>query len=172
MSETREFKKGSVIFNEGAWEMTMFVIRSGKAAIYANFGKENEQLLTEVGAGKIIGEMGLLEARPRSATAVAAEDSVLEVVNGDGLSAFFENEPEKVVDILVNMTGRLRELSEQYVNACKTISEYVHAEKKNKPTFWERVKDLLGGGGEEFSEMYTASLRMGFDPLQNRYEWF
>ena len=172
MSEIKKFKKGDVIFCEGAWEMVMFVIRSGKVAIYANFGKETEQLLTEVGEGRIIGEMGLLEARPRSATAVAAEDSVLEAVSSDGLSAFFESEPDKVVDILVNMTSRLRELSGQYIDACKTISEYVHAEKSKKPTFWERVKDLLGGGSEEFSEMYTASLRMGFDPLQTRYEWF
>lgn len=171
MAKETTFKKGEIIFKEGEWQMTMYSLVSGKVGIYSQYGTENEQLLTELSEGKLFGEMGLIEARPRSATAVALEDTVLVIIDGDNLSDIFKNEPEKVVSILINMTSRLRELSGQYVEACSTISEYVTSEKEKKKGLWNKIKELMTGG-DEYADLYASSLRMGFDPMHVHYEWY
>ena len=150
MTQTKQFEKGEVIFREGEWQMTMYTVTKGAVGIYANYGNANEQLLTKLEEGKFFGEMGLIEARTRSATAVALSNGTTVVeIDGDGFNEFFENQPEKIVAILVNMTNRLRELSDQYVNACDVICEYVAAEKEKKPGIWKRIKGLFAVSEEE-----------------------
>ena len=39
-----KFSKGSVIFKEGAFELSMFFIVSGKVGIYSDYGDKNEKL--------------------------------------------------------------------------------------------------------------------------------
>lgn len=171
MSEKKKFESGAVIFKEGAWEMSMYVIVSGKVGIYANYGTEKEQLLTELGEGKIFGEMGLIEARARSATAVALEDTELDIIDGDALGAYFKNEPEKVMEILINMTSRLRQLSNDYVDACDTISEYVAAGKQKKQSLWSKIANLISGG-EEYGELYRNCLMLGIDPTRHFSDYY
>lgn len=171
MASKSTFKKDDVIFKEGEWQMSMYSVISGKVGIYSQYGKENEQLLTELEKGKLFGEMGLIEARPRSATAVALEDTEVEIIDSENLSEYFKNEPEKVVAVLINMTSRLRDLSKDYVDVCATISDYVKAEKQNKKGLWEKIKDLMTGG-DGYAEMYSSALEMGFDPMRVHYEWY
>ena len=172
MSEIKKFKKGQVVFNEGTWEMTMFSITSGKIGIYANYGTGKEQLLTELEKGKFFGEMGLIEARPRSATAVALEDSELELIDSDNVSDYFRNDPEKIVDILKNMTNRLRRLSADYVDACNTICDYLDTEKSQKKSFWKKI---AGSFTMDYAsnDLYREMLKSGYDPLAPRGPyWF
>ena len=144
--EIKVFEKGSIIFEEGKYESFMYSIQSGKVAIYSNYGKNNETLLTEIEKDGIFGEMGLVEARPRSASAVAVEDTELAVITNDTFFDFFDKEPEKLVTIVKKMSNRLRVLSDSYVDACKTIAEYVKADEDNKPKkpgLLAKIKKLL-----------------------------
>ena len=171
MANTRTFKSGEVIFREGTWKMEMYSVLSGKVGIYANYGMPNEQLLTELSAGKYFGEMGLIEARTRSATAVALEDTELEVIDSENLYEFFKKSPEKVVGILQNMTSRLRELSASYVDVCGKISEYVNAEKATKPSVWQKLMNFLGGD-DDYGAIYSEAMRMGYyDAFEYRNNW-
>lgn len=171
MANVMKFAKGAVIFKEGEWQMAMYAVKSGNVGIYSQYGTEKEQLLTELGPGKLFGEMGLIEARPRSATAVALEATEAEFIDGNNLSDYFKNDPEKVVEILINMTSRLRELSGEYVEACSAISDFVKAEKSKKQGLWEKIKDLLVGG-EGYGDVYASALEMGYDPMHVHYEWY
>lgn len=171
MANKSTFKKGDIIFKEGEWQMSMYSVTSGKVGIYSQYGKEKEQLLTELEKGKFFGEMGLIEARPRSATAVALEDTEVEIIDSENLSDCFKNDPEKVVAVLINMTSRLRELSKDYVDVCATISDYVKAEKQGKKGLWEKIKDLMTGG-DGYADLYSSALEMGFDPMRVHYEWY
>lgn len=176
MSEIRKIKKGEVIFREGDWEMTMFEVKSGKVGIYANYGKDGEKLLTELEKGKIFGEMGLVEARPRSATAVALDDTELGVIDSEGLSEFFTSEPEKVVGLLVNMTKRIRELSSDYIDVCDSISSYLEASGAKKESIWTKIKNAMTFDGD-YKELYSEMIQSGNDPFRsfnvsiNGYYW-
>ena len=49
MSERAVFSKGDIVYREGSFEMSMYRIISGKIAVYASYGEENETLLVEQG---------------------------------------------------------------------------------------------------------------------------
>ncbi|MCQ2462231.1 MAG: cyclic nucleotide-binding domain-containing protein [Clostridia bacterium] len=144
MAEKKFFEKGTVIFKEGAWELSMYDIISGKVGIYADYGEENETLLTELGAGRYFGEMAVIDAMPRSATAVALEDTQATAVKSGEFDEYLTENPDKVIDVFQSLCTRLRELSNDYLDACATIGEYVQAEDEKKAkTFMGKIKKLL-----------------------------
>ena len=124
------YKKGQVIFKEGDMADCMYDIRWGSVGIYANYGTPQEKLLTKLSAEEFFGEMGLIDGEPRSATAVALEkDTRVEVINEERFGTFLQERPTKVLVIMQHMSHRLRNLTTDYMEVCKTVTEAVEAEK-------------------------------------------
>src|ERR1700749_4013411 len=69
----RHFAEGPVLFREGDSPDSVFRLLSGSVDILRELDGE-AILLGTVGAGQFIGEMGVVENRPRSATARAASE--------------------------------------------------------------------------------------------------
>lgn len=110
--ELKKFKKGEIIFKEGALEKCMYDIRWGSVGVYTNYGEKDERMLREILPNDVFGEMGLIEARPRSATAVALEkDTQCVVITAEDFSEYFKDKPAKIVAIMQNMSQRIRDLS-------------------------------------------------------------
>jgi len=121
---TKEYKSGQVIFEEGALEFCMYDIRRGRVGVYSAYGTPDEKLIAELGEGRTVGEMGLIERAPRSATVVVLEDgTILEEIREDGLKDFFLRQPEKLLLIMRDMSSRLRETTEKLADACRRIHE-------------------------------------------------
>ncbi|MBQ9647921.1 MAG: cyclic nucleotide-binding domain-containing protein [Oscillospiraceae bacterium] len=130
--ETRQFKKGDVIFKEGTFGNTMYELKSGAVGIYAAYGAPGEKKLTELEAGRIFGEMGVIEVRPRSATAVALSDiETIEVSTAD-MQEYFSSQPEKLMEIMRGMSRRLRELTADYQEVCGTLGEWKETTEQGK----------------------------------------
>lgn len=70
--KTRPVRAGEVIFNEGDQATEFFVVDKGKVAI-----RLGNRTLDVIGEGQIFGEMSLIDAGPRSASAVAETDAVI-----------------------------------------------------------------------------------------------
>ena len=119
----KQFNKGDVIFREGEYGTTMYRILDGAVSIYANYGESGEQKLTELKAGDFFGEMAVIEAFPRSATAVAACEARVDEVGKESLSEYFKAEPDMIMKIMRHISGRLRELTHDYREVCATIAE-------------------------------------------------
>lgn len=118
--ELKKFKKNQVIFEQGAYETFMYDIRWGRVGIYENYGKKDERLLRELDPNDVFGEMGLVEARPRSATAVSLEkDTQCMLITNEDFSAYFKDKPAKIVAIMQRMSQRIRDLSEQVARLSK-----------------------------------------------------
>ena len=85
---------------------------------------EGQKLLTVLGKGAIFGEMSILEGWPRSATIVVASDHtrLVEITRFE-MNRFFGEEPEKVLLVMRNLSHRIRGLTEDYVEVCRTIKE-------------------------------------------------
>jgi CRP-like cAMP-binding protein len=64
----REYQPEEVIFRENEPGLGMYIIETGRVAILSEAGKLQ---LTELGDGAFFGEISLLDAAPRSATAMA-----------------------------------------------------------------------------------------------------
>ena len=126
---TLTFCKGQVIFKQGDFSATMFDIIKGKVGVYTDYDTANVKELAELAAGDFVGEMGMIEVFPRSATAVALEDdTVLEEIGENELSEYFKNKPEKLLKIMKQVSARIRQTNAKYLNACRAAYENAQAE--------------------------------------------
>jgi CRP-like cAMP-binding protein len=64
----REFKPGDILFREGDTGSEMYVIQSGKVRISRDIQGE-DRALALLGPGEFLGEMAILNQKPRGATA-------------------------------------------------------------------------------------------------------
>lgn len=118
--ELKKFKKNEVIFKQGAFEDFMFDIRWGKVGIYTDYGEPNQRLLRELGPEDIFGEMGLVESRPRSATAVSLErDTQCVYIAKEDFAGYFKDKPAKILLIMQLMSQRIRDLSDEVARLSK-----------------------------------------------------
>ena len=72
--KVNEYKNGDVVFRQGEFATTFYKILSGSVGVYVGYGSEKEKQLSTLHAGDYLGEMGVIDAYPRSATAVVLED--------------------------------------------------------------------------------------------------
>ena len=131
--KTIAFSAGDVIFREGDFQLTMYDILSGSVGIYLDYDSEQKKQLTVLRANQLLGEMGLIESCPRSATAVALEDgTTLREIDEAEFLDFFRNEPERLLQILRQLSARIRENTEQYHEVCRALSAKLEAERAGK----------------------------------------
>ena len=85
----------------------------------------------------------MIEVYPRSATAVALEDdTVLTEIGEDDLNEFFKDKPEKLLQIMKQMSERLRVVNQKYLNACRVAFENANAEAANAEKSEELKKEM------------------------------
>ena len=130
MMDLKTFGSGEIIFRQGDDSSCMYSIRTGKVGIFIDYGGPNETKLSELQSNQFFGEMGMLDSAPRSATAVALEDeTVLEVITETDFNLFYEKNPDMVLMMMLQMCGRLRSTTRNYIDACRTVRDAVEAEK-------------------------------------------
>lgn len=124
----KEFKSGQIIFKQGDLETCMYDIQRGRVGVYSAYGTPEEKLIAELVNGETVGEMGMVERVPRSATAVALDDdTILAEIGDDDLKAFFLKQPEKLLLILRDLSAHLRETNQKLAGVCRKIYEIDNA---------------------------------------------
>ena len=108
----RDYPAGSVLFEEGQPGDYMYVIHSGEVEIRRIVG-ETERVLAVLTAGEFLGEMAILNGRPRSATAVVRTDSRLFVIEGKTFEAMLRARPEIAMRIIKTLALRLEGANQQ-----------------------------------------------------------
>ncbi len=140
--KTADYSKYQIIFAENTVESCMYDIVSGSVAIIADYHTENEKELAVLEAGASFGEMGMIENLPRSATAIAKEETVLNIVESDEFNEYFKDKPGKVLSIIRNTSGRMRALTAEYVDACNCIAQYCKCEENGEEISSELMAKL------------------------------
>ena len=108
----RDFKAGSVLFEEGQAGDFMYVVASGEVEIRRKVG-ESDRVLAVLPPGDFFGEMAILNSRPRSATAVVRVDSRLVVIEGKTFEAMLRARPEIALRIIKALALRLEGANQQ-----------------------------------------------------------
>ena len=122
--EIKTYKKGEILFRQGDPGDCLYDIQSGKVGVYAKYGTAEQKLLKTCYPDQYLGEMGLLDHAPRSATAVALEDGTsLTVITEESFGAFFEKDPARILMVMQQMSSDLRRRTNEYVRVCKEIQE-------------------------------------------------
>jgi CRP-like cAMP-binding protein len=111
----RKYAPGEHIFKEGDHGEEMFIIHAGSVRITKSTD-EGEKTLVTLGAGDFFGEMAVIDKGPRSASAVANEETICIVLNEELFEQQMQRNAKIVKKILKNMSARLRAMNEQLQN--------------------------------------------------------
>jgi len=102
----RIYPKNSMVFAEGEPGNELFIIQKGSVTI-AKIVDENEVLLAVLKQGDIFGEMALLEAKPRNASAVAYEECQLLAVNRANFQKMISSQPQLIARLTTLLADRI-----------------------------------------------------------------
>lgn len=115
-----EAKKGAAIFHEDERGHYLCLLVEGRVAIVKRDSTGGEKTLATVGPGKTFGEMSLIDGEPRSATAVALDDSKVVVITEENFTRLAHRHPRLGVALLLKMarlmSQRLRSTSTMLVD--------------------------------------------------------
>ena len=108
MSKQRRFAAGEIIIRENDIGEAAYVIEQGRVKVTKKRGGRTVHL-AELGPGGTIGEMSMIDEKPRSATVIAIEDSILREVHRNEFSAALQHETDAAIRLLRVIFERLRE---------------------------------------------------------------
>lgn len=106
--EEEEFAAGEILFNEGQEGDCMYLVVSGKIAIYTGVPPKIKTL-AEFESGDFFGEMGLYDNQPRAAAALAKEESLMLVLHKNDFCELIGEYPQVALGIMKELNQRLRE---------------------------------------------------------------
>ncbi|HEY4715642.1 MAG TPA: Crp/Fnr family transcriptional regulator [bacterium] len=101
------YHKGTKIFNDGDLGNNVFIIQSGKVRIYKIIDG-TDKTLSILGPGDFLGEMAVLEKKPRSASAEAMEDSKVLILDPQTFEELIKTNGEIGLRIIKKLIQRLR----------------------------------------------------------------
>ena len=102
----REFRAGEVLFREGEHGEEMYVIQTGVVQILKHVGAQDRPLAT-LGRGEFVGEMALLNDKPRTATAMVLEDAQCLVIDKATLEHMIAHSTEIAMRLVKKLARRL-----------------------------------------------------------------
>lgn len=102
----REFPAGEVLFREGDPGTEMFVIQGGRVRISKRVAG-GEMPIAILGRGEFLGEMAILNNKPRSATATVIEDATCLVIDAKTLESMISKNTEIAVRLVKKLAARL-----------------------------------------------------------------
>lgn len=103
------------IFKEGDLGNGVYVVKDGEVRISSFVGENVRHVFSRIQPGEVFGEMAVLENKPRSACAVASGPTSVYFVPRDEMLKLVENSPALALNLLREISGRLREFNRQYI---------------------------------------------------------
>jgi signal transduction histidine kinase len=98
---------GTRVIEEGAPGDALYVVLAGEVEVSKN-DSGREIVLANRGPGEVLGEMSLLEQRPRTASVRAVRESELLEISSDMFRQLLESSPSLATTILRTVAARLR----------------------------------------------------------------
>lgn len=144
----REFEPGSTLFREGEPGEEMYVIQSGRVRI-TKLVANGERVLATLGPGEFLGEMAILNAKPRTATAVVTEEgpSRVLVIDARRFEQMVTNNREITLRLIKKLAARL-------ASADSLIEILLHKDPK------ARVMRALSRQAEAYGEEIPEGRRL------------
>jgi CRP-like cAMP-binding protein len=159
----REFRAGDVLFREGERGEDMYVIQSGLVQILKRVG-DDERPLATLGRGEFIGEMAILNGKPRTATAVVLEDAKCLVIDAATLEQMIANNAEIALRLVKKLARRLDSADEmiQILLNPDPKARVLHGLKRYAESFGEET----GLGVRVRVSRPDLAREVGVDPVQ------
>jgi uncharacterized protein (TIGR02266 family) len=152
-------KAGDVIFKEGSHGSAVYVLSTGKVEI-SKVVRGKKVVLDILGPGDVFGDMSYLDPAPRSATAVALEDTDLELLDRDFLDQAFNQIDSDFRRIICTLVRRLRKTDENLVYSPRRKEERlavkIRISFKKATDFFKAYSANIGPGGFFIKSTYQT----------------
>ncbi len=114
----KNYKKYDFIFNEGTYGDSAYMIDFGKVGIISLTNQNDKRkLIATLKKDDIFGEMGLIDNKVRTATAIALEETQVSVISKKTFDYLLKHEPFALIPLLKVLSHRLR-------NTTNLLQEY------------------------------------------------
>ncbi|MYF74019.1 MAG: cyclic nucleotide-binding domain-containing protein [Gemmatimonadetes bacterium] len=129
--EIRKYSTGDVVFEQGAPGDGVYVVLKGYVEVVQKDGEEDKKvLLAQSESGSFFGETALLKGVPRTATAVATEDTKLALFSRDALHQLAEQRPHLGVKIPIQLSRIVAERLRQTNHSLQVARDELAAKQK------------------------------------------
>ena len=144
----------------------MYAIVSGRLQLFTESGDGTQRLLAELRSGETVGEVDLIDGRPRMATARAVRDSELVRVSRLGFERLVGGNADTLNKVANILAGRMRAVAhrEHPVPVIKTIAVLGDGGPSSSFAFSTKLCEALGAFGpvlhlseERFRRIYGRS---------------
>lgn len=138
--DLKEVRAGETVFQEGETGDELLCVAEGRLDTLVKDIAGQEIVLDAIGAGDTVGEMSMLDGRPRSASLRCIEDARLLVLGRDELLRVLPRSPHMALDIMAQMAARARRVDDLLRSrVARNVNEEVEATR----TGVERVADAI-----------------------------
>ncbi|GEM_PF-819184 len=130
------FPAGSALIEQGTPSDSLHVILAGRVGVQRSHPAVKGQLvMAEVGPGETVGEMGVVDRAPRSATAVALDDTETLELSTDLMDRVIARRPQVAMSLARLLSLRLRGASELMERMARWGSEIAVARSRWEERF-------------------------------------
>jgi signal transduction histidine kinase len=116
IAQERKFSAGQEIFKEGDKGDGIYLVKDGQVQISFKIAENVQRVFAQLGPGELFGEMAVLEFKPRSASATAAQTSTVYFIPRDELLVMVERSPVLSLELLREISQRLRDFNQRYIH--------------------------------------------------------
>src|SRR5579859_533724 len=106
-----EVPAGRVLMKQGEVGQEMLVILEGGARV-----ERNGKVVSHLGPGDVVGEMSLIDGKPRNATVIAEEPCRCLIMMRREFTPLLHSVPGLSTKLLIRLCGRLRDTTELLVS--------------------------------------------------------
>ena len=128
------------LFRAGEPGESLYLVRAGEVELSIQDNVGQKITLDTARPGDFFGEIALLDSGPRTATAVALEETELIELDRDDLLLLFRKKPDAALHMLAAM-GRMTRKADALLRT--RVSRNVNEEVEERATFVQRVADGL-----------------------------
>jgi CRP/FNR family cyclic AMP-dependent transcriptional regulator len=132
--------EGKVLFSYGDPGDSLFIVREGEVEIFFKNDTGDRIVLERPGPGDFFGELSLLDAGPRTASAVVTKDLQAVMVDREDIEALLKRHPAAAMDLLTATGRRLREANRLLRH---TASRDINEEVEDKRTTVMKMADWI-----------------------------
>lgn len=121
---------GETLFEEGTLGRDMFVLAQGTLQVF-----KDKRAITAIRPPTYIGEMAIIEEKPRSATITALEDSLLLRLTAAQFERYIARRPAALLDIMRTLSQRIRANTELIAAEFQKANILIHDMKNALTSF-------------------------------------
>ena len=155
----RVIQPGEMVFKESSREGVLFLIVEGRIQIRKMSKTGEEVVVAILHSGEFFGELGVLDNKPRSASAFAIDRCVLAAIPKPMVELLLTHSNSVTVNLMRTLSNRLRSTDFAYVREYEQSSEQLQRQLSQMQLLIEAARIL--NSSLDLDQLLTLNLEMG-----------